>query len=336
VLETHLAVGDATRERAGRVILISLVLTTAFLAVTWWSKETPALDLHQPWQDDPYDVVVSLDLAVLPVLVSIAVLRIQLCRRFSPLPVRRLLDLLRVGEAAVGVCLVTESTEWVAVLLGPHRDAWTEATMWQIASLLALTGAMVVVGTMLTRMTSIVRHAGRAESQPDWLADAVDLGRRASRSLGRRSAGALAALQWIDRRVLPRIRRHPMASAAVLAGVLALPFVIAKAVREGYPPPLLLLSFALPAAGLFAFVVLVGRFLRVVASGEGGPTGGARAVLAACILGPLVFAFHDMLLPHPSALGLNALLFGGAAAGASLSAVAQLIVHRLLPHRDRR
>ena len=60
--ETHLAVGDPTRERAGRVVLVSLALATVFLAVTWWSKETPALVLHQPWQDDPYDVVVSTSL----------------------------------------------------------------------------------------------------------------------------------------------------------------------------------------------------------------------------------------------------------------------------------
>ena len=61
--ETQLLVGDPVRRRAKRVIFGSLALAGVLLVVTWLSKETPALDLHQPWQDDPYDVVVSLDFA---------------------------------------------------------------------------------------------------------------------------------------------------------------------------------------------------------------------------------------------------------------------------------
>ena len=119
--------------------------------------------------------------------------------------------------------------------------------------------------------------------------------------------------------------------AAGLASALALPFVLVKVLMEGYPPPLVVLSFALPAASLFAFAVLVGRFLRVVPPPEIEPTMWTRAVLAACISGPLLFAFHNTLLAHPSALTLNALLLGGALAGGTLSATTQLIARRFHP-----
>ena len=55
---TELAVGEPARRRAGLAIIASLALAAVFAAVTVVSKETPALDLRQPWQDDPYDVPV--------------------------------------------------------------------------------------------------------------------------------------------------------------------------------------------------------------------------------------------------------------------------------------
>lgn len=107
-----------------------------------------------------------LDFVVLPLLVAIGALRAQLCRRYELLPARRLVDLLRVGAAALGATLVTELVEWVPVILGSHRAAWTAVTTWQAAALAVLT--VVTAGTRL-----LLRRAGRAvsvvaaDAQPD-------------------------------------------------------------------------------------------------------------------------------------------------------------------------
>ncbi|MDQ2897607.1 MAG: hypothetical protein M3Y09_18540, partial [Actinomycetota bacterium] len=126
---SELVVGDPARRRAGTAILAALALVSVFTFVTWLTKEMPSLDLRQPWQDDPYDLLVSLDFVVLPVLVLLGAARTQLCRRYSSLPSRRIADLLRVCGAAVGVCLTTQAAEWVAVALRLHGASWNAATL---------------------------------------------------------------------------------------------------------------------------------------------------------------------------------------------------------------
>jgi hypothetical protein len=299
-----------------------LLLASVFTAINWLGKETPALYMRQPWQDDPYDVLASLDFVILPLLIVSGVSRVQLCRRYSPLPSRRLLDLLRICGAAIGVCLATELGEWVAVAFGRHRAAWTLATALQVATLATLTVVTVTLLVVLRRASTAVNRSARPDAQPDWLADTVNLGLRFSWILGRRKARGDRTVRWIDRYLVNWVRRRPVAAAALLAAVLALPIVAVKVVAEGYPPALVLLSFALPTAGLFAFFVMVGRYLRVVA-----PTGGRTpawlvVALAGCVGGPAVFALHNSLVMQQSAGALNALFFGGGAAAAIIATIA--------------
>jgi len=330
VLSSELAVGERARRRAGLAIVTSLALVASFAAFTWLSKETPSLYVRQPWQDDPYDVLVSLDFVVLPLLVATGVLRFQLCRRYSVLPARRLVDLLRICGAAVGACLVTELGEWIAVALGLHRAAWDAATIWQVVALMASTVAMVGVGLLLRSATHAVDRVARPAAQPDWLADAVTLGLRASGVLRRQGDRGGAAVRWTDAHVVTRVRSHPVVAAVLLASVLALPYVATKIVLEGYPPALVLLSFALPAGALFALIVLVGRYLRIVAPRLDTSPAGVSAAVVACIVGTLVFALHDSLLPrHQTAAELNALLFGGAIAGGIASIAMRVALGRL-------
>src|SRR5262249_13248114 len=127
-----LGVGAGIRDRAGWAIVGSLGIATVYTVVTVMAKETPALYVHQPWQDDPYDLLVSFDFVALPLLVAISVLRVQLCRRYAPLPVRRMADLLRAAGLAIGLSLATQVAEWVAVVRGAHRAAWNETTTGQV------------------------------------------------------------------------------------------------------------------------------------------------------------------------------------------------------------
>jgi hypothetical protein len=331
-VNAELSVGDPVRRRAGFAVISSLVAVTAYGAVTVLTKEIHALELRQPWQDDPYDVPVSFDFAILPLLVMIGALRAQLCRRYEPLPARRLVDVVRAAWVAVWLSGITALAEWIAVALGLHRAEWTAATAWQVAALGVLSVAITACGVLLHRARRALARCARASAQPDWLADAIALCLREGQRLGPLQAPAESAVRWLDRQVVARVRARPVAAAAALAIVLALPFVAAKVVLEGYPAPLVAFVFALTAAVLFAFVVIAGSYLRVVAPRNPRPSVLLCAAVAACLGGPAVFAFHDSLLAAanvPQTAGaLSVLLFGGGAAAGLVSLMAQATIRR--------
>lgn len=323
---TELAVGDPHRRTAGVAILASLVVAVVFTAVTVLSKETPGLELRQPWQDDPYDVPVSLDFVVLPLLVGMGVLRGQLCRRREPLPARRLLDLLRVARVALVVSLATEAAEWVAVLVRAHQATWAVATAWQVTGLAVLTVAAIGAAVLVRRATRAVARSATAAAQPDWLADAVALSMRASRLLGRQASWVQTPVRWADAQVITRVRAHPVVAAGLVAGVLAVPFLAAKIILEGYPAPLMLFIAVFLTTTLFAVVVLVGAYLRVVAPTSARTPRWLSTSVAACLAGATGFALHDSLLGGQQTVGgLSALFLAAAVIGGLVSLVLQLL-----------
>lgn len=329
----ELSVGDPARERAGIAIVASLAVVVIYGSLAWLSKEMHSLDIRQPWQDDPYDVPLSFNFVMLPLLVVMGALRIQLCRRLEPVPARRLVDVLRVCGVAVGLSGFTELTQWVAVALGQHSAQWTAATIWQEVALAGLSAGSIACGVLLYRARHAVTRRARIGVQPDWLADSVALSLRAARRLGPLQPMAERVVRWLDDSVVRRVRAHPVAAAAVLAVVLALPLVGAKVFLEQYPAPLAAFVFALSVAGLFPFVVITGSYLRVVAPGSSRPPAWLGATVAACSTGLAVFAFHDSLLAalpvHQTAGTLTCLLLAGGAAGGVGGLVAQTALRHI-------
>jgi hypothetical protein len=327
--KSKLAVGDVARRRAGTAVFVSLALVSVFAVVNWFTKETPSLDLRQPWQDDPFDVLVSFDFVVLPMLVLLGALRSQLCRRYSTLPSRRVVDLLRVCGAAVGACLITQAAEWIAVALRLHHASWNAATLGQVIALLAGTIAMTAAAARLRAVSRAVHQVSDPGPQPDWLADTVALGLRASGKLERFGPYAIQLVRWVDLRILTRVRERPVRASMLVGAALALPIVAAKIVLEGYPPALALFSFLLPAMTLFALIVIIGRYLRIVAPRSDPRPPGVTAAVVSCLTGPTLFAFHDSLLPRDqTAAELYVLLVIGAAIGG----LATLLVLRATDH----
>jgi hypothetical protein len=327
-MKTELAAGERVRGQARTAIFAALALASVFAVWTWASKENVTLNACQPWQDDPFDVMVSLDFVILPLLVAMGAARVQLCRRDQVLPTRRLVDVLRVCSAAIGVSLATELSQWVAVALGLHGSEWTAITTWQVVVLAALTSATLVAVTLLWRSSRAVGRVAEAGAQPDWLTDAPGFGLLLARRLGRHGGWAQTAIRWTDERVADRVRRHPVAAAALLAAILALPFPVSKALFEGYPTALVLLSFAFPATGLFVFTVVVGRYLRVVAPRPEGMPPALPSAVVACAAGTVAFAFHDSLLTHQTPATLGALFFGAIAAAGAVSITIHLALRR--------
>lgn len=125
--------------------------------------------------------------------------------------------------------------------------------------------------------------------------------------------------------MIARVRAHPVAAAGLLAVLLALPFVAAKVVLEGYPAPLVLLISVFVTASLFAFIVVVGAYLRVVARCQTTPPAWLFTVVVACTAGTVAFAFHDSLLDHQTVTQLSALYFGAGIAAGTVSLTLQML-----------
>ncbi len=316
-MDTLLGVGDRARRSAGLGIVGSLTVAGAFAVYTVVTKQTPQLYRYQPWQDDPYDALVSFDFIALPLLVIIGALRTQLCRRHEALPVRRVVDLLRLSGVTTGLVLATEIAEWWAVAQGVHRAQWNAVTGWQTTVLAALTGATIGSAGFLRRAHHGLARSTRPAAQPDWLTDALALALRETRLLGPFRDAARSAVQWVERQIIGRVRAQPIAAAALFAVVLALPEAAAKVVLEHYPAPLVLLVFGVSTASLFAFTVVAGSYLRVIAPRHERPSIWLCAAVVTCLAGPLAGAFRDPLLrvigvdeSHQTVGGLAGLILG--------------------------
>lgn len=297
----ELPVGDSARPLLGRAVLGSLLVAVAFFAFTWSAKELRGLYVHEPWQDDPYDAVVSCAIFFVPLLTGLCLLRVPLCRSETPLPVRRALDLLRASRVLVGVVLITLLSDWVSIVLQAHRSTWSAATALVICVLVLVTALTVAVARELRRAGREPLPGGRPlqtanpPQMPDWLADAVALGEREAARLGPWRERGLSALGWVDRRMVTGGRRHPLAAAAALSLVFGIAADIPKAVEEGYAPRGLLLVFVVSACAMFAFLVIVGAHLRLAGAGRRPHRRTVHALVAACVSLPLAGAFRSSL-----------------------------------------
>ncbi len=189
---------------------------------------------------------------------------------------------------------------------------------------LAILTAATTVGCVLVRRAAgVLASLARPAAQPDWLADAVALALRATLVVGPYRGWALKVVRGADAQVVARVRAHPVVAAGLVAVLLALPFVAAKIVLEGYPAPLVLLSFVFAAATLFALIVVVGAYLRVVARRQAPPPAWLSTVVVACAAGAVAFAFHDSLLTEQGVTQLSGLYFGAAIAAGTATVALQ-------------
>lgn len=291
----ELPVGDPVRRAIGRAVLGSMLVAIVFVAFTWTTKELPALYVHVPWRDDPYDTFVSFAIFFIPLITGLCVLRVPLCRRDAPLPLRRALDLLRASRMLVAVVLVTLVSEWASVIVHADRGTSTSTTTVLICILGFLTAFTVAAARELRRARREPLWRADTPSQPDWLADAVALGERGASRVGSRRDGLLWALRWLDRQLVARMRCHPLRAAAVLALVFGVAVTSTQAIAESYAPSTALLFLAVAACGMFAFLVIVGAHLCLVGPRSDSPSRAIHALALGCASVPLTLAFRSSL-----------------------------------------
>ena len=292
-----LSVGDPRRERVGRAVLGTLLTAGSFVAFAYAVKEVRPLASHAPWQDDPYDTVVSFAIFLVPLAASLVGLRALPCRRGSALPLARIADVMRSCRVVLAAVSVTLVTDWLSVGLRADAGAWNVTTGLLVAALSLTT-------VMACWTTSTLRSAARdipllptGDVGPDALADAITLAKGGSRRLGPLGPPARALLSWLERRAAPRVRRHPVGVAALFAACFGMAITSGAALEEG-GGPVLALFFVVGTCGIYAFTIAAGAYLGVVRADR--PLRGPRrslalaSVLAAAAI-PLALAFRGML-----------------------------------------
>lgn len=311
-----LAVGDPSRESTRRALVWCLACSVLFTAFAFWTTQDKPLRAHSPWQDDPYDVVVSFTQLVVPVLAGAIAMRALHCRRNLPLPAVRVRDLLRGARVVTGAIVMTVAVDWVAVVLGVNGHAWGGPGRALIAALAVVTAAALASVAALwaaERRARVWRRYRPSTQDPDWVEDLLaavveQLGR-----WGLAWRGATQAVAWVQRVVIDGrhgMRRHRVVAALAAAIGVGLALALAEAAGEGVSAdPLVVITHGallvtIGASGLFAVLVAVGSYLRLVRSATVLPaTVGGRgwqpallwAGFAAAGSVPFSVAFRDQL-----------------------------------------
>jgi hypothetical protein len=294
-----LATGAAGRAEISRAVFRTLLAGTVFSVLTGPVKQVAALYDHAPWLNDPFDVVVSFAMFLVPLTVAYCLVRLPLCRRSEPLLLALARDLLRGCRVVLGLMTVDLLAEWASVAIGANRPQWNEATGLQVGLLalmtvLALRGAWSLLG-----VPPLARPIGAAaDPASDWVADLVVLAARQSRRLGPLRRPVLSVLDWTDRHLLTLVRLHPLWAAAIAAAAFGAAVGGRQAIGEGYIALAAVLTIILLACGMFAFLVTAGAYLGLVRSGtqlHGVRRRALDAGVLACCGVLVVLAFRNSL-----------------------------------------
>lgn len=292
--------GHRARPIAAAALLTSVTGAGAFTVFAYVTTQLHAVRAVSPWQDDPYDTVVTFTMFFVPLLGAITALRALLCRRDQPLPLYRIQQLLRAALAGTLLVAATLATDWTAVAAGADHTSWTSGTPWLVGSLVPLTG-LAGAGPLLHRL-AVRRLPAPSRHRPDgdWLDDIVPL---LHRLLPRPVRRLPDRLRPADR--IAFVRRHFPLLALAAGAASGLLVATGLASGEGWPGlALFLVESTVFSGGTFAFVQICDAVLRIaVPPAPGVPHRAAWiAATAGALALPTSLALRD---PIWAALGLG-------------------------------
>ncbi|MFR0357539.1 hypothetical protein [Streptomyces sediminimaris] len=228
---------EAHAEENGRavpaVVWASLGTAGVFEASTLLATQDKTVRAASPWQDDPYDVVVSLAQFTVPVLALVITLRLLAWR--APGGADRARQTVRAAGAMTTLVGLTAASEWAAVIAGtpaPVPGAWTSVLIGGLVgdSVLAAVSALLLVRRRR-------RWGPSGRWRYDWLDDALHVCGRVP--VLRRWAGPAAAA-WVRRRAMTVFVMLSTLAAAAVTGT--------QAIGEHWTDPLLTAWFLTVAA----------------------------------------------------------------------------------------
>lgn len=291
-----LAVGDLRRPMLGRGVMLTLLAATLFIGLAVGVKDIRFLSAAAPWGEDPYDAFFSFAPFFVAIVAVICTVRMLLCRRSDPLPIVRVIDLIRGCRVILASIFVTLGAGWISVALA--GSALASPTVDLLAAGLAIDTLIALVAAIVLSVSSRGFQYAMASpsSSQDWLSDAVDLGMRIGDRLGPGSALGLRLVRAADQTLVVAIRRHRLIAAVVVAMSFGT-FVGVGASIEQDPPILVFLIVAIGTGAMLAFLAIVGTYLGLVrgASMSSRPSSITRAAIAAAASLPVAVAFRDGL-----------------------------------------
>lgn len=270
------AAGEPQRAAVRRALLVTLGCSALFTTFAILTTQDKSLRAHSPWQDDPYDVVVSFTQLVVPVLAAAIAARMLGCSKDRPLAAGRMRDLLRGARIAIAAVGLTAAADWVAVALGAYAPAWGGQGTVLIAALAIVTVmALASAATIRTadRQAGARRRYAPQAQEPDWVDDLIAVVLEQTRRWGRagRSLGRLA--DWLQRVVMDGrhgLRLHQVAAALGAAVMTSVALAVTQAAREGgaADPAAAVahgaVTVTIGASGLFAALLAAGSYLRIL------------------------------------------------------------------------
>ncbi|MGW1916864.1 hypothetical protein ACWCQS_40815 [Streptomyces sp. NPDC002076] len=267
------------------VVWGSLGAAGVFEALTVLETQDKTVRAASPWQDDPYDVVVSLAQFAVPMLALVIALRLLVWR--APGGADRARQTVRAAGAMVTLVGLTVVSEWAAVIA---RTPASSSGTW--ASVL-ISGLVVTSVLTLAAAVLLVRcHRGHGSAGPwrhDWLGDAVFLCRRTP-----------VLRRWIGPDAAVWVRRRAMTVFVTLSTLAAAALTSAQAVGERWTDPLLIAWFLVVTATTnLAFCMISNAAAGFIAR---PPRTRARriaeaATVAGCVAISVATAFRDALWP---------------------------------------
>ncbi|MFD8810987.1 hypothetical protein ACFV23_05715 [Streptomyces sp. NPDC059627] len=267
------------------VVLVGLGTAGVFEALTLLATQDKTVRAVSPWQDDPYDVVVSLTQFTVPMLALVIVLRLFAWQ--APGGADRARQTVRAVAAMTALVGLTVASEWAAVIAevpAPVSGAWTSVLVTGLAATSILTAVSAVLLVRWHR-----RRGPSGRWRYDWLGDALFVCRRIP--VLRRWAGPAAAA-WVRRRAMTVFVTLSTLAAAAVTG--------AQAVGEGWTDPLLIAWFLIVAATSdLAFCVLSNAVAGFIARPPRTRTRRITevSVVAGCVAISAATAFRDALWP---------------------------------------
>ncbi|MGV4988572.1 hypothetical protein ACVB8X_37740 [Streptomyces sp. NRAIS4] len=267
------------------VVWASLGAAGVFEALTVLETQDKTVRAASPWQDDPYDVVVSLAQFAVPMLALVIALRLLVWQ--APGGAERVRQTLRAAGAMVTLVGLTVVSEWVAVIgrtPAASSGTWVSVLIGGLVVNSVLTGAVAVL---------LVRgHRGHGSADPwrhDWLGDAVFLCRRIP-----------GLRRWVGPDAAVWVRRRAMTVFVTLSTLAAAALTSAQAIGERWTDPLLIAWFLVVAAtSTLAFCVISNTVAGFVARPpRTRPRRIAEAsAVAGCVTISVATAFRDALWP---------------------------------------
>ncbi|MEC3952412.1 hypothetical protein VMT65_05130 [Nocardia sp. CDC153] len=312
--EQGVSVGGQVRAAVGPALMASFVAGGGFIVFAWTTTQAKTVRAASPWQDDPYDVVVSFTEFVVPAVLLLMALRMLLWRNDQPQPAFRVAQLARTAAASTGLVALTAATDWIAVAVQADRTAWTATITPALITALAVLTAVTAAGLTMQRKALRLMVSQRVHDG-DWLDDIEPLAALLT-------GGRAIVRPSHYRSVATFIRRHDIAVLAATAVSAGAAVTASQAIGEEWTDPRLVVFAMVVATSGFFGMAMLGNHILVFAAPVPRPNRIHRAVraaaTAAALAVPATVGLRDAIwsllgdVTEHTPLGLLLLATGGA------------------------